>query len=55
MNPETGIAHRTTPAVSGELNACGGCHARRSVIADDATAATSFLDAYLPALLDHAS
>jgi predicted CXXCH cytochrome family protein len=52
MNLDTGIAHRTTPAGSGELNACGGCHARRSVIADDATAATSFLDAYLPALLD---
>ncbi len=49
MNPQTGIAHRTELASPAELNACGGCHARRSVIASGATA---FLDAYLPALLE---
>lgn len=52
MNPATGIAQRTNPASAAELNACGGCHARRSVIASGTTGATQFLDAYRPALLE---
>jgi predicted CXXCH cytochrome family protein len=53
MNPATGIAQRTEPRASGaELNACAGCHARAATIAATKTAATPFLDAHLPALLD---
>jgi len=52
MDPATGIAHRTVPPDSASvLDACGGCHARRSVIAPTHDAATPFLDAYRPALL----
>jgi predicted CXXCH cytochrome family protein len=53
MNEATGIAQRTTPQTSSaEIDACGGCHARASTIAPDRSAATPFLDAHLPALLD---
>lgn len=52
MDPRTGIARRLDPPSGVEIDACGSCHARRSVIADGTTAATPFLDAYLPALLE---
>jgi tetratricopeptide (TPR) repeat protein len=53
MNPATGIARRTAPPDSSAvLDACAPCHARRSVIATGQNAATPFLDAYLPALLE---
>ena len=52
MNPETGIARRSTPLVSAELDACGGCHARRKVISKLLTPGTPFLSAYLPAYLE---
>src|SRR5262249_20419326 len=34
------------------INACAPCHSRRSVITDTNTAATPFLDGYLPALIE---
>jgi predicted CXXCH cytochrome family protein len=52
MNPETGIARRTQPLASAELDVCAGCHSRRKVIADDPVPGGRFLDAYLPALLE---
>ena len=52
MNPETGIAKRTAPLVSAEVDACAACHARRRVIAKDAVPGAPFLDSYLPALLE---
>ncbi len=52
MNPETGIARRSAPLVSAELNACAACHSRRKVIARDAMPGTPFLDSYQPAYLE---
>jgi predicted CXXCH cytochrome family protein len=52
MNPETGIARRTEPLASAELDSCSACHSRRRVIAKDAVVDGMFLDAYLPALLE---
>ncbi len=52
MNPSTGIAGRAAPADSTELDACGACHSRRSVISKDQPAGTPFLDRYIPALLE---
>lgn len=53
MDLATGIARRTAPPTSSAvLDACGGCHARRSIITEAHDAATPFLDAYRPALLD---
>ncbi len=53
MNPDTGIARRSEkPASATELNACAGCHARASQIAPTFDAATPFLDAHLPVLLE---
>lgn len=52
MNPETGIAKRTTPASSAELDTCGACHSRRTVLTTDPAASTPFLNTYMPALLD---
>ena len=52
MNPETGIARRTEPLASAELDTCAACHARRRVIAKDAAPDGKFLDSYLPALLE---
>jgi Flp pilus assembly protein TadD len=53
MDEKSGIARRTElPRGTAVLDACAGCHARRSVLTADATAATPFLDAYLPALLE---
>ena len=52
MNPETGIARRTEPLVSGELDACAACHSRRKVIARNKASGAPFLDSYLPAYLE---
>ena len=52
MNPETGIARRTEPLVSGELDACAACHSRRKVIARNKAPGAPFLDSYLPAYLE---
>jgi Tfp pilus assembly protein PilF len=52
MNPETGIARRTAPLVSAEVDVCAACHARRKVIVKDAAPGAPFLDSYLPALLE---
>ncbi|HXA21476.1 MAG TPA: multiheme c-type cytochrome [Acetobacteraceae bacterium] len=52
MNPETGIAKRTAPLASAELDTCAACHARRRVIVKDAVPDGKFLDSYLPALLE---
>ena len=49
MNPETGIARRTEPLVSAELDACAACHSRRRVIAKDAQPGAPLLDSYAPA------
>jgi Flp pilus assembly protein TadD len=52
MNPATGIARRTAPLVSAELDSCAACHSRRKVITRDHPPGMPFLDAYLPALLE---
>ena len=52
MRPDKGIAQRTKPLISGELDACAGCHARRKVIANDPVPGGRFLDGNLPALLE---
>jgi predicted CXXCH cytochrome family protein len=52
MNAETGIARRTEPLASAELDTCAACHARRKVIAADPQPGGKFLDSYLPALLE---
>jgi predicted CXXCH cytochrome family protein len=52
MNPATGIARRTQPLVSRELDACAGCHSRRKVIAGAPVPGAPLLDSYLPALLE---
>ncbi|HUZ91975.1 MAG TPA: multiheme c-type cytochrome, partial [Methylocella sp.] len=52
MNPATGIAQRSQPLNSQELDICAGCHSRRKVIAKDPPPGAAFLDAYLPALLE---
>jgi Tfp pilus assembly protein PilF len=52
MNPDTGIARRTEPLASAELDTCAACHSRRRVIAKDAVLGTPFLDSYAPAYLE---
>jgi tetratricopeptide (TPR) repeat protein len=52
MDPATGIAHRTAPLTSAELDTCAPCHARRKPLVSSAAPGTPFLDAYLPALLE---
>jgi predicted CXXCH cytochrome family protein len=52
MNPGTGIARRTEPLVSTELETCAACHSRRKVIAKTRVPGAPYLDAYLPALLE---
>ena len=52
MNPASGIARRTEPLVSRELDVCAPCHSRRKVIAPAPTLGGAFLDSYLPALLE---
>ena len=52
MTPQTGIAHRTAPLDSAELDTCAPCHARRKVLTASPAPGAPFLDAYLPGLLD---
>jgi predicted CXXCH cytochrome family protein len=52
MNPATGIARRTVPLVSAELDGCAACHSRRKVITREQSPGGPFLDGYLPALLE---
>ena len=52
MNPETGIARRIEKLVSNELQTCAACHSRRKAIAKEPMPGESFLDGYLPALLE---
>ncbi len=52
MNAKTGIAQRTAPLVSAELDTCAACHARRKVIAKNPLPGAPFLDGYLPAYLE---
>jgi predicted CXXCH cytochrome family protein len=52
MDPGTGIARRTRPLVSGELDACAGCHARRKMIVEDPAVGPPFLDRAIPSLLE---
>jgi Tfp pilus assembly protein PilF len=52
MDAETGIARRTAPLASAELDTCAACHSRRRVIAANAVPGAKFLDSYLPALLE---
>jgi predicted CXXCH cytochrome family protein len=52
MNPETGIARRTEKLSSMEIDTCAACHARRRPITERPQPGASFLDSYLPALLD---
>jgi tetratricopeptide (TPR) repeat protein len=53
LNPVTGNSMRSQQNVShAELNACAGCHSRRSRIAEDTHPATPYLDNYMPALIE---
>jgi Tfp pilus assembly protein PilF len=52
MNRETGIAKRTEPLASAELDTCAACHSRRRVIAKDAQPSAPLLDTYAPADLE---
>jgi predicted CXXCH cytochrome family protein len=52
MNPETGIAQRTEKLLSPEIETCAACHARRREIAADRPPGGTFLDSFLPALLE---
>jgi Tfp pilus assembly protein PilF len=52
MNHETGIARRTEPLASAELDTCSACHSRRRVIARYAVPDGKLLDSFLPALLE---
>ncbi|MBS0560512.1 MAG: tetratricopeptide repeat protein [Proteobacteria bacterium] len=52
MNPQTGIAQRSKPLVSAEIDACAACHARRKVIAPRPVPGGPYLDSYLPVLLE---
>jgi hypothetical protein len=52
MNPETGIAKRTEPLASAELDVCAACHSRRRVIAKGALPSAPLLDSYTPADLE---
>jgi predicted CXXCH cytochrome family protein len=51
MNAETGIARRTAPLVSTEVETCAACHSRRKVVAKNTVPGAPLLDGYLPALL----
>ena len=52
MDTQTGIARRTVPLASAELDTCAPCHARRKPLIAAAAPGTPFLDAALPALLE---
>jgi predicted CXXCH cytochrome family protein len=52
MDSGKGIARRTEPLVSSELDTCAACHSRRKVIVQDRVPGEPYLDAFLPALLE---
>lgn len=52
MNSKTGIARRTEPLASAELDTCAACHSRRRVIAKGAEPGTPLLDSYAPTYLE---
>jgi predicted CXXCH cytochrome family protein len=52
MDEASGIARRSAPLASGELDSCGGCHARRKPLLSPVVPGTAFLDGYSPSLLD---
>lgn len=53
MQPERGIAARSKPLASAaELDSCAPCHSRRSRIVATPAPGASFLDGYLPSLLE---
>ena len=52
MNAATGIAKRTQPLVSAELDTCAACHSRRRMIVKDAAPGAPLLDAYAPTVLE---
>jgi predicted CXXCH cytochrome family protein len=52
MNPETGIARRTAPLASTELDTCAPCHSRRKPLVANPPVGGKLLDSYLPALLE---
>jgi Flp pilus assembly protein TadD/cytochrome c553 len=52
MNAETGIAKRSEPLISTELDTCAACHSRRKVIVENPAPGAPFLDGYLPAYLE---
>jgi predicted CXXCH cytochrome family protein len=52
-DPESGNSKRSKPRTSHkEINACAGCHSRRSRVAEGNDPATDFLDTYMPATIE---
>jgi predicted CXXCH cytochrome family protein len=52
MNPQTGIARRTAPLASTELDTCALCHARRKLLVPAPVAGAPLLDNAQPSLLE---
>ncbi len=53
MNPDTGIAERTIPNTARqEIESCGRCHARRSVVTAEYEYGKPLADTHMPALLE---
>ena len=52
MDPATGIARRSEPLVSTQLDTCAPCHSRRKLLAIGPAPDAMFLDVALPALLE---
>ena len=53
INPETGNAQRSSERATGkEIEVCAQCHSRRGVISNDYSPGKSFLNHYMPRLLD---
>lgn len=53
VDPETGNGKRLAPAVkTAEIDTCGRCHSRRSVIRESDAEGQPLLDSYRPALLE---
>ena len=52
MNPDTGIAQRSSPRTSQtELETCARCHARRSILSEDYVHGEPLMNTHRPALL----
>jgi tetratricopeptide (TPR) repeat protein len=52
MNADIGIARRTEPLVSAEIDTCAACHSRRRPIAKNAHPGAPLLDSYAPTDLE---